>query len=163
MSRYELSHLGLCVTDLDTSLRFYCEGLGFEVGPRFHITRPIAELGPPVDLISQFVRLGDLDIELLGFTTPSPTGRPSDRRNQLGLTHLSFRVDDVDRRAGELGVLGGTVLHDTRFGAGDPASEQILYVADPDGTRVELMHIPPGHDYWVRQEAIAAATSAGRA
>ena len=24
------SHLGICVSDLDRSLRFYCEGLGFE-------------------------------------------------------------------------------------------------------------------------------------
>ena len=163
MSPYEHSHLGLCVSDLDASLRFYCEGLGFTVGPRFHLTRPIAEIGPPVDLIAQFVRLGDVNIELLGFTTPSPTGRPSDRRNQLGLTHLSFRVDDVDRRARELEALGGTVLHDTRFGAGDPAAEQILYVADPDGTRVELMHIPPGHDYWVQREAAEAVAARGGA
>ena len=25
-----VSHLGICVSDLDASLRFYCEGLGFE-------------------------------------------------------------------------------------------------------------------------------------
>ena len=25
-----LSHIGLCVSDLERSLRFYCEGLGFE-------------------------------------------------------------------------------------------------------------------------------------
>ena len=25
------SHLGICVSDLDRSLRFYCEGLGFEL------------------------------------------------------------------------------------------------------------------------------------
>ena len=26
------SHVGICVSDLERSLRFYCEGLGFEVG-----------------------------------------------------------------------------------------------------------------------------------
>ena len=25
----QTSHIGLCVTDLERSLRFYCEGLGF--------------------------------------------------------------------------------------------------------------------------------------
>jgi catechol 2,3-dioxygenase-like lactoylglutathione lyase family enzyme len=27
-----LSHLGLCVSDLERSLRFHCDGLGFERG-----------------------------------------------------------------------------------------------------------------------------------
>jgi catechol 2,3-dioxygenase-like lactoylglutathione lyase family enzyme len=29
-TRYRPSHLGLCVSELERSLRFYCDGLGFE-------------------------------------------------------------------------------------------------------------------------------------
>jgi glyoxylase I family protein len=138
------SHTGLCVSDLDRSLRFYRDGLGFELGERFHLTRTIAEVDPPVDVTAQFIRLEGLVLELLWFASPGPIGQPSHRRNHLGLTHLSFHVDDVDARALDLEALGGTILHDTRHGG----AEQILFVADPDGTRVELMSIPPGHPYW---------------
>lgn len=142
------SHTGLCVADLERSLRFYCEGLGFVATRSFHVTRDIAEVDPPVDVTAQFIELDGLKIELLGYASPGVFGTPSSRRNQLGLTHLSFHVDDVDARARLLEELGGTTLPETRHGAGDETMEQILFVADPDGTRVELMQIPEGHPYW---------------
>jgi catechol 2,3-dioxygenase-like lactoylglutathione lyase family enzyme len=145
---YKPSHLGLCVTDLERSMRFYCEGIGFEPHMRFHITRQIAEVDPPVDVVAQFIVLGALELELLHYASPGTIGRPHERRNHLGLTHLSFVVDDVERRALELEALGGTILQDTRNPTEDPESERILFVADPDGTRVELMSIPPNHPYW---------------
>jgi hypothetical protein len=48
----------------------------------------------------------------------------------------------------ELEAVGGVILQDTRNDTSDPKAERILFVADPDGTRVELMSIPPGHPYW---------------
>jgi glyoxylase I family protein len=140
---YAPSHMGLCVTDLEKSLRFYCGGLGFELGGRFHITRQIAEVDAPVDLISQFIRLEGLRIELLDYTSPGTFGTPHSRRNHLGLTHLSFVVDDVEARARELEAAGGTILQDTR-NPPDDETLRILFVADPDGNRVELMAFPEG-------------------
>lgn len=57
------------------------------------------------------------------------------RRNQLGLTHLSFLVDDVDVAACRLVELGGEILPLTRQRPGI----DLVFLADPDGTRVELM------------------------
>ena len=37
MTTYLPSHIGICVSDLDRSLRFYCEGLGFEVAERYEL------------------------------------------------------------------------------------------------------------------------------
>jgi len=54
---------------------------------------------------SHFLYSGDLSIELLHFDRPAAFGAPSMWRNQLGLTHLSFSVDDIDvsaQRAVEL-------------------------------------------------------------
>jgi catechol 2,3-dioxygenase-like lactoylglutathione lyase family enzyme len=129
-------------------MRFYCEGLGFTPHKRFHLTRQIAEVDPPVDVTAQFIMLGALEIELLSYASPGTIGTPHERRNHLGLTHLSFVVDDVEQRALELEALGGTILQGTRNQTEDPADERILFLADPDGTRVELMSIPPGHPYW---------------
>jgi predicted enzyme related to lactoylglutathione lyase len=80
----------------------------------------------------------------LHYRSPGVFGTPSNRRNQLGLTHLSFVVDDVDAAAAELVTYGGTIVAGTRSGQDDPDSVQIIFVADPDGTRVELMRLAKG-------------------
>ena len=137
------SHLGLCVSDLAASLRFYCEGLGFEAADSFDIGTHFAaalEVDGDISVTSQFIKRGDLSIELLGWTQPAPAGTPSQSRASLGLTHLSFLVPDPEATATRLVELGGTLLEDT-WTAYAPGGEprDIVFLADPDGTRVELM------------------------
>jgi catechol 2,3-dioxygenase-like lactoylglutathione lyase family enzyme len=139
---YVFSHIGICVSDLQRSLRFYCDGLGFEKGEAFPIDSTFAEaLEVPGDttLTSQFIRREGLAVELLHFTAPEPTGRPSAHRNQLGLTHLSFYVDDVDLAAAALVAVGGTILETTRT---TTDGIDLMFLHDPDGVRVELMKAP---------------------
>jgi catechol 2,3-dioxygenase-like lactoylglutathione lyase family enzyme len=143
---YRPSHLGLCVSDLDASRRFYCDGLGFSPAEGFELTSAeldgladSLEVDGPVSLTSQFVTLGDLKVELLAFRDPAVGGQPSWRRNQRGLTHLSFYVDDVDAAARHLTQFGGTVLDETRSNLG----VDVVFLADPDGVRVELMALAP--------------------
>ena len=139
------SHLGICVADLDRALRFWCDGMGFEKAEVFDVGAEFGaalEVEGEVSVTSQFVRRGAMAIELLHYASPGVIGEASKRRNQLGLTHLSFVVDDVDAAAAHLVANGGEILPDTRFGAGDPTSIQILFVAAPDGARVELMRYP---------------------
>lgn len=142
------SHVGICVGDLDRALTFYCEGLGFElvqshtVGPEFG---PLMEVDD-VALQSRFVRRDGVSIELLHFDSPGHRGQAERRpMNQLGLTHLSLRVSDVDAIAERIESLGGTVVRRTRTTFGSTGSADALdfvYCTDPDGTRVELMHLP---------------------
>ena len=140
--KFEQSHIGICVSDLERSLTFYRDGLGFEEGPVFEIDYPIAEMSGDVRLISKFLHSGDLRIELLAFKTPAPFGKPSASRNQLGLTHLSFSVDDIDEATVRLVRFGGTVIESTR--STPENAIHIIFLADPDGTRIELMKHAPG-------------------
>ncbi len=140
------SHIGICVSDLDRSLRFYREGLGFELVASHQVGDEFAGLmeleGVAVE--SRMLRRDGVTIELLAFSHPDPSG-PSDRRpmNQLGLTHLSMRVDDVDALGGEIERLGGHMVRATRtrLEAG-PARLDFVYCTDPDGVRIELMDLP---------------------
>jgi len=138
------SHVGICVADLDRSLRFYCEGLGFEHVASHDIDSVFAdalEVPGDVELKSVFLAKGPVSIELLVWDRPAPGGVPSSRRNLLGLTHLSFWVADVDATAAALTAAGGTVVESTRTKSTDAAGNgaYLLFCADPDGTRVELM------------------------
>jgi lactoylglutathione lyase len=144
---YTPSHVGVCVTDLERSMRFYVDGLGFEQFARFELARPIAEVDDPCELTSLFIQRGHLRVELLHYKSPGAFGRPSMRRNQLGITHFSFVVDDVDEAAAALVEYGGTIIEGTRSGQDDPDGVQIIFLADPDGTRVELMVLAKGQDW----------------
>jgi catechol 2,3-dioxygenase-like lactoylglutathione lyase family enzyme len=140
------SHLGICVSDLERSVRFYTEGLGFEpvashqVGPEFG---PLMEVDG-VQLESRMLARDGVTIELLGYESPGVTGDGSRRpMNQVGLTHLSLRVDDVDGLAATIEDLGGTVVTATRTTFDLPGARlDFLYCTDPDGVRIELMDLP---------------------
>jgi len=140
------SHLGLCVSDLERSVRFYCEGLGFELVQSHTVGQEFARLMEVEDVVlqSRFVRRDGVSIELLHFDSPGHHGEQVRRpMNELGLTHLSLRVDDVDAVAATIDALGGTVLAQTRttFGAGAGVLD-FVYCTDPDGVRIELMRLP---------------------
>jgi catechol 2,3-dioxygenase-like lactoylglutathione lyase family enzyme len=139
------SHLGICVSDLDRSLHFYCGALGFEKAESSAVGSEFAQLMdlPSVAVTSQFVRKGSTAIELLSFSEPAPFGERERRAiNQLGLTHLSFRVADIAATAARVVEYGGTVVDSSRttieFG-GIPL--EFVYCTDPDGVRLELMDL----------------------
>jgi len=139
---YSSSHAGICVSDLERSMRFYCDGLGFEVAERFDLDSeqlPGLERGlevdGPVTVTSQMIVNGPMKIELLHYPGRPVRGTPSASRGLLGLTHLSFYVDRVDDAAARLVDFGATIVPWTRVDVGIP----LVFLTDPDGTRIELM------------------------
>ena len=141
-----VSHVGVCVSDLERSLRFYCDGLGFAKTVTYQVGKEFTaalEVDADAQLISQFVERDGVSLELLHYAAPRAVGAPSMRRNQLGFTHLSLAVDDVDRVARHLEACGGRVLPATRTTIRHPDGrrDEFVFVADPDGLRVELMKL----------------------
>jgi catechol 2,3-dioxygenase-like lactoylglutathione lyase family enzyme len=140
-----VSHLGVCVSDLDTSVRFYCEGLGFEQVAAHEVGEEFAGLMEldGVRLRSRMIAKDGVTLELLGYDSPGTIGDGARRpMNRLGLTHLCLRVDDVEATADAIEALGGTVVRPTRttipLGA---MTLDFLYCTDPDGMRIELMDL----------------------
>lgn len=144
----KVSHVGLCVADIDRSLRFYCDGLGFVKGISMPLcgteTQKLIGTTETLDGKNQFIRLGAVAIELIQFQSPqsmpSVVPRPM---NQIGFTHLSLRVADVDATAAKLEQLGGEIICSTRISFAEAGIKgEIVFCIDPDGTRVELMSFP---------------------
>jgi glyoxylase I family protein len=136
-------HVGICVTDLDRSLRFWCDGLGFEttmVPPVGSEWAEALEIGGEVKFTAHFIKKDGFEFELLAYESPGVHGQPSASRNQVGFTHLALYVDDLDATIARLVDCGGTVIQSTRTKMGQgPESIELAFVADPDGVRIELM------------------------
>jgi glyoxylase I family protein len=146
MSDLHVSHVGLCTHDLPATLRFWVDGLGFEVAEAWDLdTDMLPGLGAALEVDgdrvavrSQMIRRDGVSIEVLAYDEPAPTGRPSTSRGRLGLTHLAFWVDDLEATVARLVEHGGTVIESTRQNLG----VDLLFVEDPTGVRVELMRRP---------------------
>jgi len=139
-----LTHVGICVSDLERSLRFYRDLLGF----RFE--HELAVEGEPSDTL---LRLRDVKlhatylvrdgvrIELLRFASPAAPPPRTRTIHEHGLTHLSFRVADLDATVAALRAAGERVLEETVIRFPEFQSAACL-VIDPDGQLIELVQAP---------------------
>ena len=145
MAVQRLSHVGRCVSDLERSLTFYCDALGFRELSALEVSGAEAdrllEL-EGVKLRAAYLERDAVRIELLCFDAPGTTGAAEPApANRLGLTHLSLRVDDLDSaiRAVERG--GGRCLPHTQIES-PRFHTRAAFVVDPDGLRIELLQLP---------------------
>src|SRR4051794_15881285 len=107
------SHIGLCVTDLQRSRRFYEEVFGFRLAFEFHTDGPetpkLLRLDPPLTLDAVYLWLDGLLLELLQFEGPTSPVNQERVMNEPGLTHLSLFVEDVDAVIAAVPKYGGRV------------------------------------------------------
>ncbi len=100
MSVDYVMHFGICVRDLERSIRFYRDGLGFVEKGKLHIEdAPTAQMMGIPDLVLDAVYLerDGVRIELLAYPQTGTVGPATARpMNQPGLTHFAVRVDDRD-------------------------------------------------------------------
>lgn len=140
-----IAHIGICVSDPERSRRFYRDALGFKEVARLATssaeTRRLLQL-PDVELQALFLERDGLRIELLHYARPGVTAGERPRpMNQLGLTHIALRVDDLDATLEALRRSGGTPLEDTWID--NPEFQARAAIAlDPDGMRLELIEAP---------------------
>lgn len=137
---HKFSHIGLCVADVDRSIRFYTEALDFSLAETYDVGNEVGRTMEidNVKLRSLFLRRNDgISIELLYFDRPDCFG-PRERRamNQYGFTHLSFWVDNLEAALARVRSAGGTV-HEKTYA--DLGYIKLVFCTDPDGARVELM------------------------
>lgn len=145
MGVLQFSHTGICVSDLERSTAFYRDVLGFKEHHHLHFEDEGTSKLLRIENVSFEVVYLERDgtvIELLDFRERIETrdARPRDI-NKLGLTHISFNVNDIESLLGAIEAAGGRVLQETRLGV--PGSPVVaLFVADPDGTLIELIESP---------------------
>jgi len=144
MKNARLLHYSHCVSDIERSRRFYTEVLGFEVMAEFDFddANTARVMGvPDARFKGIFMKRDGMRIEIIGFSNPPPERAVRRRRsNEIGHSHLSFYVTDLDATLRALREQGVTVDDDTR--ATVVNGIECCVVRDPDGFPIEIVQTP---------------------
>ena len=138
-------HMGIQVSDLDRSVAFYRDTLGFEVvfqwNPQAEYIRTITGY-PDADIHAAVLRLpGESGVFLEILEYRNVTKAPVDTRTgNPGTAHLAFFTDDCDALYEELVAKGvPSVSAPVTPTMGPNTGGRAVYMIDPDGIRVEFI------------------------
>lgn len=138
-------HVGIQVADLERSIAFYRDLLGFELLFRWN---------PQLDYVRTVTGYPDADIHAAVLAFPGDTGvtleileyrdvekTPVDTRTaNPGTAHIAVVVDDLDALYADLTAKQvRSVSPPVTPTAGPNAGGRLVYLIDPDGIRVELI------------------------
>jgi catechol 2,3-dioxygenase-like lactoylglutathione lyase family enzyme len=139
-------HTGITVSNLERSLAFWQNVLGFELSHRTHQTGELASeiTGVAGAEISLAVLKGyGHKIELLEYLAPPDRKHVDFRPCDVGHIHVAFTVDNLDAVLNALAASGWKAAGNTQIlKTGPNAGKRVVYVRDPDGTTIEFMQPP---------------------
>ena len=124
-----LNHAVLYVRDVDRSVAFYTEALGFRV---------VMAMPGQAAFLQAEGSTNDHDLGL--FAIGDRAGDSTAGRSTVGLYHLAWEVDTL----AELQRIRGVLLdRGALVGASDHGSTKALYAKDPDGIEFEVSWLVP--------------------
>jgi catechol 2,3-dioxygenase-like lactoylglutathione lyase family enzyme len=142
-------HTGFTVSNLERSLEFWQNVLGFELSHRTHQTGELASeiTGVPGAEISLAVLKapGGHKIELLAYNAPADRRQHVDLRPcDVGHVHVALTVEGLDAVLNAIAASGWKAAGKPQtLHTGPNAGKRVVYVRDPDGTTIEFMQPPP--------------------
>lgn len=143
-------HTGFTVANIDRSLAFWRDILGFELSHRAHHTGDLASdvTGVPGAEISIAVLKGyGHKIELLEYLAPAERKHADLRPCDVGSVHVAFTVDNLDAVLSAIAGSGWSAAGKPQtLKSGPNVGKRVAYVRDPDGTTIEFMQPPPSKD-----------------
>ena len=145
-----VSHIAVCVADLEKSLEFYRDKLGLVV--KMHTTQEMARR-PGAESAEMYERPRKArTVANIFFDDPeSPepflvlTSHPGDevvgepiKLDQKGISHISFGVEDVKAYAEELIAKGVPLVGSMEDFTDSSGNVRTIFVYDPDGILVQF-------------------------
>lgn len=138
----DIRHTGIVVKDLESSLHFYRDLLGFQ------IIKKMEESGDYIDNMSELhdVRVTTVKmkayqgqmVELLEYQS-HPEKQKVRKINDIGISHISFTVDDLDKEYKRLKEAGVPFNAPPQFSPDGYA--KVTFCRAPEGTFIELVEV----------------------
>lgn len=134
--RTVFNHVGLCVADRERSRRFYEGLLGFqfwwEIDPPDDRTAQLVQLPEPLGTHATYLVRDGFVLELIDYSKCEVHSGSRRVMDQVGLTHISLSVSDLDAALAKVAEFGGAVIDGT-------VSDAMAMIRDPDGQLLELL------------------------
>lgn len=135
-----IHHLAISTPNLNRSVDFYCDQLGFELEGKWNWETGSTEADEIVGLKDSsaeyaMLKLGDFRLEIFEFSTPEPKQLLSHRACDHGLPHFCLEVEDIHYEYDRLKEAGMVFHCPVKIVEGDACT----YGRDPDGNIVELV------------------------
>jgi methylmalonyl-CoA/ethylmalonyl-CoA epimerase len=129
----KVNHIAIVVPDLDTSMRFWVDGLGLEFAYKEHV------LSQGVDVA--FLAVGDSKIELL-----QPTDNESGVARYLeksgsGMHHICFEVDNIEVALAKLKASDVQLINENPVLGSDGRKFAFIHPKSANGVLVELYEL----------------------
>jgi catechol 2,3-dioxygenase-like lactoylglutathione lyase family enzyme len=139
-------HTGITVSDIERSLVFWRDVLGFELSHRAHQKGELAEQitgVPGAEILIAVVKAPGHKIELLEYRAPADRKRVEARPCDVGSAHIALAVDNLDDVLETIAASGWKAGgRPQTLTVGPNAGKRVIYVRDPDGTSIEFMQMP---------------------
>jgi glyoxylase I family protein len=145
---FAADHTGITVSNLERSLAFWRDVLGFEPSHTAHQTGEMASeitgvAGAEIKL-AVLKAPGGHKIGLLEYLAPPERKRHAEFQPcDAGAVHVALIVDDLDASLSAINASGWKAAGKPQtLQSGPNAGKRVVYVRDPDGTTIEFMQQP---------------------
>jgi glyoxylase I family protein len=140
-------HTGITVSNLERSLAFWRDVLGFEFSHTAHQKGELAQEITGVEgaeiKLAVLRAPGGHKIELLEYLAPADRKRADIRPCDVGSLHVALLVNDLETVLERIAALDWKAAgKPQRLQSGPNAGKRVVYVRDPDGTTIEFMELP---------------------
>ena len=133
--RTVFNHVGLCVADRERSRRFYEGLLGFqfwwELDPPDNLTAQVVQLPEPLGVHATYLVRDGFVLELMDYSKRQVHTGSERVMDQIGLTHISFSVSDLEGVLEKVEEFGGAVVEGT-------VTTAMAMIRDPDGQLLKI-------------------------
>jgi catechol 2,3-dioxygenase-like lactoylglutathione lyase family enzyme len=123
-----IDHIEIVTDQLDRTVRFYTEILGFTAKARDRVEQ--SGLGVPIDLV--YLDLGGTTVELIAYEGAAVD--PAPQAEHLGYRMIALEVDDMQETTDYLRRKGVDIVWGPRVRETYSRAE----ICDPNGYRIEL-------------------------
>jgi len=122
----KVHHIAITVSNLDESIKFYSDILGFEVAKRFERE----DMGAK----ATFIKLDNFQIELWQFEDMKENFNLLNDIKVKGIRHIAFEVDNLNKTITEL-KKKGLEFSEPKLGA---SGHNYSFTTDPNGVALEF-------------------------
>lgn len=119
MQGFNLHHVGIVTGNIDDSMKFYKEFMGFDIIEEKNV--------PGMKIV--YLKGNNLTIELLC---------PEHNVQKTGLRHIAFKVNDIEKIFKESKIAGLTVYPDKPQ---EHENLKFFFIRGPEGEEIEFMEV----------------------